>query len=98
MKTSVAISMSSTDADHDRQGEGDVVLGSNRAADFTLGARKGLSRMKHLTGNLSVSGSSEIACGKMKGGKVRKSSYRNWHLHCLRSRAGVAENVSVCEN
>lgn len=64
--------MSTTNADHNRQGEGDVLLGSNRAAEFTLGARKGLSGMRHLTGNLSVSGSREIACGKMKGKKGKK--------------------------
>lgn len=53
----MAVSVSSSNADHDRQGEGDVLLGSNRAAEFTRGARKGLSRMRHLTGNPSVSGS-----------------------------------------
>ena len=72
MKTSLAISMSSSNADHDRQGEGDVLLGSHRAVEFTLGARKGLFQTRHLTSNLSVSGSPEIACGKMEGRKGKK--------------------------
>lgn len=40
-------------------------------------------------------GVARLHVGSWGGGKVRKSSYRNWHSRCLRSHAGVAENVFV---
>lgn len=86
-------------ADRVRQGEGQGLLGGLTGLWSVLwGPGKDCLKGDISTATWRVSGSSEIACGKTRRSKGKKSSYRNWHLHCLRSRAGVAENVSACAN